>query len=290
MRGESLVSTKGSSVSGSSVAGALFARPEVRSAIKGALRDKGVPSNDLDDLTQEVLLRALSRSDPPETLAECVALARKMATDLAIDRIRQASSRRRFNVGLYEDPDDRPASPPAAGSPPEAIDVKRQVDFARRQIAAGVVTPRQAAIFEAEADDVPQTESARRLRVAFSTLRNDLARGRRAMRESWVAYAAAGLIVLVGLLCALRRDSDLPSRPPPYDPGPPHRHDITPPEPGREGPADALRQEALQACKMQRWQECIETFDRAAAMDPEGDADPSVQKARREAREHMAGR
>src|ERR1700678_4573841 len=105
MRGESLVSPQASEASSPAT---MFANAEVRAAIKGALSAHYVPWGEVEDLTQEVLLRAVSLAEPPATLAECIALARKMATDLAIDRIRSARIRGRYNVGPCEDPDERP--------------------------------------------------------------------------------------------------------------------------------------------------------------------------------------
>src|ERR1700677_3878183 len=158
MRGESVVSPR---VPAPLSPATHFASADVRTAIASALRRHHVEWSAIDDLTQDVLVKALALREHPATLPECVALVRKMASDLAVDRMRQRRIRSRFLDGPCEHPDDTaaadpPARPPApppppnppASAPPEAIDTQGQLAFARRQLEAGVITVRQAAIFE----------------------------------------------------------------------------------------------------------------------------------------------
>jgi hypothetical protein len=44
-----------------------------------------------------------------------------------------------------------------------------------------------------------------------------------------------------------------------------------------------LRRAAFPYCEQERWKECLDILDRAAQMDPAGDADPDVQAARQKA-------
>jgi DNA-directed RNA polymerase specialized sigma24 family protein len=264
-----------------------FASADVRTAIASALRRRHVGRSDLDDLTQEVLVKALALRESPTTLSECVALARKMASDLAVDRMRQRRIRSRFLDGPCEHPDDTAAADTPASDLPETIDVQRQLDFARRQLEAGVITVRQAAMFESEADDVPQRETARRLHIAYSTLRNELARGRRAMRESWTAYAAMALFAIMGWLTYLLGDRPHLTLEATDAPDLHLDHTVTPPEPTPEETAEALRRQALRACAAQQWYDCVETLDRAAEIDPAGDTKPWVHEARKKAMGHL---
>jgi DNA-directed RNA polymerase specialized sigma24 family protein len=269
------------------LSGTIFADPEVRSAIVSALRWRHVPPNDIEDLTQEVLLRALSLDQPPPTLPECLGLVRKMATDLAVDRMRSLRIRGRFHAGLHENPDAHPASDTPMSDVPEAIDQRRQLDFADRAIDRRYITERQAAIMAAEASDVPQSEIARDLRVSFQTVRNELARGRRKMRESWAAYAALSLAALLGVLAGLLRDRNRPTLAKTDVPEPNLDHPVEAPELTPEETADALRRMARHACDVGEWFECAETLGRAAELDPAGDAKPWVQKMKSEALQHL---
>jgi hypothetical protein len=53
--------------------------------------------------------------------------------------------------------------------------------------------------------------------------------------------------------------------------------------------APALRQRGFEACRAERWAECLELFDAAERLDPDGDADPAVQAARAKALGALAG-
>jgi hypothetical protein len=76
---------------------------------------------------------------------------------------------------------------------------------------------------------------------------------------TWVAAAAAGLLVVGGLLSKY-----VAPRP------------VAPPPPT----AQALRAQAFDACHSNRWGACLELFDLARPLDPRGDTDPAVQAAR----------
>jgi hypothetical protein len=43
----------------------------------------------------------------------------------------------------------------------------------------------------------------------------------------------------------------------------------------------------MNACTLQLWQECLDRFDVAKAMDPAGDTDPVIQRARRKAEDAL---
>jgi RNA polymerase sigma factor (sigma-70 family) len=83
--------------------------PEVARGICGVLVAYGYPQSELQDGLQDVYLKALRafrRIEPPADLAGMRALCRKMARDMAIDRLRKAARRERDFVGLCEDPDE----------------------------------------------------------------------------------------------------------------------------------------------------------------------------------------
>jgi hypothetical protein len=56
---------------------------------------------------------------------------------------------------------------------------------------------------------------------------------------------------------------------------------------GSPNDADTLRGRAFRACSNQRWDECLDLFDQAKALDPKGDADKDVQGARTVAKSSM---
>ena len=272
-----------------SPASANLARVEVRSAIAAALRRKYVKTDDIEDLTHDVILKALALPELPASLPECTALVRKIAGDLAVDRMRQRRSRGRYNVGPCEDPDDRSASEfTASAGADDAIDVRRQLAFTQRQIEAGRISARQAAILEADADDVPQSHVARRLNVAYKTVRNDLTRARRKLRKSWASYVTLILFTITGFVGWALRDRALPELGNDHIAAPHPEDSLAPPEATPEELADGLRRKALRASAAQQWDDCLDDLDRAAMLDPAGDAKPWVQKARHEAQMHRS--
>jgi DNA-directed RNA polymerase specialized sigma24 family protein len=262
---------------------AHLASPEVREAIQAVLKKRTVPEDDLEDLTHDVIERALVAPSPPAGLEECKALVSKMASDVAIDRWRRAHRRSKVNVGLYENPDDRPG--PAIGAS-DAVHAREQIAFFRGQVDKGAITGRQAAILARYAEQVPGAEIADELRVAHQTVHNELSAGRRVLRASWAAYAAVGVLAGVSVILWLLHDRDNVAKKTP-------REEIRPdPSAGPQGPtplqiARDQRRDALHACDVGRYNDCLEGLDRAAKVDPAGDASPVVQKARVNAAERL---
>ncbi len=85
-----------------------WASVEVRRAVDGVLRRYGV-GIDADDLAQDALFKALKVQPPPTSLGGCVALARKIAREVAIDHIRRKVARRRYDEGPCAEPDEQPS-------------------------------------------------------------------------------------------------------------------------------------------------------------------------------------
>jgi DNA-directed RNA polymerase specialized sigma24 family protein len=253
---------------------AYLASPEVRDAIGKALRRRGVGTVDTEDLTQDVIERALRTSQPPPNLQECVALVRKIATDLAIDHSKLARGRAKYNAGPYENPDDVPALAPTPGQERDPIDAGRQLEVLNREIAAGNLTARQLSIVERNAEQASHAEIASQLQLAPQTVRNELGAARRVARQSWATYLAAALFTSIALLVWFRSEPEKVSAGNPY--------------------ADPLqrfeeqRDLALVACDRQLWKACLDGLDQAAKGDPVGDSDPRVQQARAEAQKHLA--
>ena len=113
---------------------------------------------------------------------------------------------------------------------------------------------------------------------------------RRRRRPRWVVPAIAAAVVLVLLLAWKRREvvAWLTGTPEPISPD---RWDV-PREPTREERAETLRGEAFAACARSEWEACLVELDQAKELDPGGDGDPRVTRARdaiRQAPEPDAG-
>ncbi|HEV3192261.1 MAG TPA: hypothetical protein VGY54_17235 [Polyangiaceae bacterium] len=259
----------------------LWARPEVKEAIESVLRRRGVRASDVEDLRQVVLEKGLRVQPPPSTQQGCLALARKIAGDLATDYFRSRASRGKSDVGPCDDADGRPAPSLGHGDSPHPIDARRQLEHVQKQIAEGLITARQADILEQAADGVPQPEIAKALGLAHQTVRNDLSAARSAMRRSWALFATAAMFVAFGIFLVFRRDEVVivgHGRPP----GPESSGSVAPTEAARE-----LRTRALQDYEQGRWADALAGLDRAAAIDPVGDKAAPLQAVRRDCEKRL---
>jgi DNA-directed RNA polymerase specialized sigma24 family protein len=265
---------------------AYLVAPEVREAIGMVLRRRGVPAVDSEDLTQDVIERALRTARPPESQGECVLLVRKIAKDLAIDTFKSARARGKYNAGPYENPDEAPARAPSAGEQRDPIDAARQLDVVEEQIRVGNITARQASILASSALDMPHAEIASELKLAPQTVRNELGAARRTVRQSWAAYVATALFATIALWFWVSRQPKVAA--PHIEPTAPTPSSSAPPASSSPlGVAQEQRRGALHACDEKRWQPCLDGLDQAARLDPAGDAALAVQKARAEARSHL---
>jgi DNA-directed RNA polymerase specialized sigma24 family protein len=250
--------------------------PEVERAIESALRRRGIRGVDIEDHRQIVLQRALEAQRPPVSLPECIALVQKIARDSAIDAHRQSVSRSKVDAGLCEDPDERAALDAPAQD--HLIDARRQLASLARDIESGNVTERQAALLErVVVDDVSQVDAAAQFKLAPQTVRNELAAARRTVRASWVAYSAAALLCgLVVIFYYANQDDNVAAGRPDRDPD----TSQSPPRSPAEQRAGAMRETGLRECERQDWKDCIDNLDAARSLDPAGENDPRVQKAR----------
>lgn len=262
---------------------ARLATRQVQRAVERVLWKRGLRAADIEDIRQNVLSRALVTAHPPPNLDECLALVRKIAHDAATDFFRANASRAKYDAGPYENPDDRASDGPHAGAR-DPVDARRQLDFVRGQIDAGDITARQAEILARAADGLARPAIAQELNLAPQTVRNELHAARRTVRTSWALYVAAAAIAAFGVIVWTLRP-----RVPVANQEPEIRPDDSrlPPEPSPLQVARDLRRNAFHDCDVGRWSECLSGLTKAGALDPFGDDDPRVDKARKTAAQHI---
>src|ERR1019366_4142814 len=117
---------------------------------------------------------------------------------------------------------------------------------------------------------------------------NELSAARRTVRNRWAAFAAAAFSVL-GAIFLGRSEPDRVGSPPPYVPEvPPGPSDsVRPLPPTLHDVAEGVRQRAFERCEARDWAGCVHELDRAKGLDPEGDRDARVKKARDEATRNL---
>lgn len=250
---------------------AFLATPEVREAIGGVLRRRGVSAVDAEDMTHDVIERALRMARPPQSQDECLRVVRKIAHDIAIDAFKSRRGRAKYDAGPCENPDEAPAGGSVSAEGRDPIDAARQLAVVQHQVEIGNITERQAAMLERAAMDTPNAEIAAQMNLAPQTVRNELVAARRTARASWAAYLAAALFTSVALLVWLHsRPNDIAKGPSPQQ------------------LAAWQRRDALDDCAEQRWKACLDGLDEAARIDPKGDSAPAIVKARDDARKHLS--
>jgi DNA-directed RNA polymerase specialized sigma24 family protein len=162
-----------------------LASPTVRADILAVLRRRGIGPDDILDLVQETLARALAVRNPPRDLPECTRLTRVIARNVAATHVYRRALLRRHDSGAA--PDDTPAPDDGFATTRDPIDRDRQLALMVREVTRGRLSPRAVAIVHAVSEDVPQTAIAEELGIGHGTVRNELCRARRSFQARWSA-------------------------------------------------------------------------------------------------------
>jgi DNA-directed RNA polymerase specialized sigma24 family protein len=168
----------------------LLATATVRADVTVVLKQRGVHPDDLHDLVQETLARALAVHSPPRDLAECMLLTRVIARNVAVDHVRRRIVRQRHHSSAA--PEDQPARDDPFADPRDPIDRRRQLTLMMCDPERGGLSPRELAIVHAVSERVPQAEIAAELGVCHQTVRNELWRARRFFQATWCALESSG--------------------------------------------------------------------------------------------------
>jgi RNA polymerase sigma factor (sigma-70 family) len=162
-----------------------LAAATVRTEITSELKRRGVGGDDLHDLVQETLARAFALHDRPRSLDQCTTLARVIARNVAVDHLRRAIVRSRYDSNA--DPDDQLDADELLMDARDPVDRCRQLALMKREADRGSLSRRALAIVLAVSESVAQTEIAAELGVCHQTVRNDLWRARKSFQAAWSA-------------------------------------------------------------------------------------------------------
>jgi RNA polymerase sigma factor (sigma-70 family) len=229
-----------------------------------ALARRRVHDADAEDLVQQVLLEALAAKTRPEEPEELRKWIYGILRNKAVDHHRR--TRREVLTDEPGDAGNGAAVGPIAGEAdllrwamerlPPGVDQAKTLEWLLRE---GEGEKLEAI---AEAENLP----APRVRQRVSRLRKHF-------REHW--RAELGLLAALGIVAAIYV---VASRKAPVS--------VLPDSPVLE--AERLRNGAFGLCETGDPTRCIETLDRARALDPSGDGTQPVQNARKRARERLA--
>lgn len=243
-----------------------LADPALRRSLEDFVRRR-VPSSDVDDVVQTVLLDALAAQGRPRDPGELRRWILGIARHKVVDLHRRA----------HREP---PAELPEIEASPAPIEARELVRWAEEQAGSAGEAKKTLDWMAREGEGEKLEAIAAEEQVPAARVRQRVSRMRRWMKEKWMAELAA--VAMLGALALaawwlLRR------------PSPEARDQPEPPEaiaPERPAPLDrarVLRADALQACEKSEWRPCLDGLDQARALDPEGDAAPAIGAARAKA-------
>jgi len=248
-------------------ADALLAGPALRGSIEAMVRRR-VPPHEVEDIVQATLTEAIASSNRPDEEDALRRWVHGIARHKIVD-FHRARGREPTHVGDAID-----EAPDSGAAPHDAIDLMR---WAEREMPQNDGAARTLEWMLREGSGEKLESIAREEAVPAPQVRKRVERMRRHFRARWAVQAAAIVaaisVVVLAIFLLRRREA-------------PVAHDVPPvpssakiqPDPIADG--RALRRGALDACDRHEWDACVKGLDEAAKLDPAGDADDSVKKAR----------
>ncbi len=195
----------------------LLARAEIVRAITFTLRRYRVRSRDLPDAIADVqveCIEAARAGTMPATLAQWKAFATTVATHWALDRLRQARQRGKYDAGLCEDADVY-MRPTLHWEHRDPVDTKRYLAVLEELFDSGQMPEHGEDILQGEADEVPHADLAAELGVSTTVVHNRLFRMRAKFRARLAALGMLTLmLLLLGVLLSPVDEVAAPAPPP----------------------------------------------------------------------------
>lgn len=244
--------------------------PAIRRALTDFVRRR-VPSADVDDVVQTVLVEALASPTRPRDAAELRRWLLGVARHKVVDHHRRSMR-------------EHPADLPDIEAGPAPLEARSLVEWAEEQAGTSGDAQKTLAWMAREGEGEKLEAIAAEEKMPAARVRQRVSRMRRWMKERWTAELAA-VAVLAALAVAawwlLRREV------PTTDKGPDVQPTITPEPPSPLERARVLRADALKACDRGEFQPCLDGLDAARGLDPEGDRAPEIGAARKRAEDGL---
>ncbi len=240
-----------------------LADPDLRRSLERMAR-RAVPPQEVDDLVQEALTEAIAAKGE---LREPRHLRHWLG---GVVRHKCIDYHRRQGRELL-------AEPPDAGREPDEGEGRELLRWAEGNLPGGRHDQQTFEWLLREGDGEQLEEIARSESMPAERVRQRVARLRRFLRERWVTALAAACLGAV--VWALLRPSHVDIARP--DDAVADRRNEGVPVRGTSEEARRMREQALGLCASGDREGCLKGLDAAAAVDPDGDRDEAVQRARR---------
>jgi DNA-directed RNA polymerase specialized sigma24 family protein len=196
----------------------VVAKKAVVKYIRTTLRRYGVAWRDMGEAIAEVQadsIEAARTKRMPANAAEWKALTATIAVRWAIDRLREAEVRAKYDAGLCEDA-DLYSSPMLHSEQRDPVDTKRFLAILKDLFDSGEMPEAGAEILWGEAEGVPHAEIAAELGVSESIVKNRLFRMRAKFHARLTALGMLTvMLLLLGVLFAPAGDVATPPPPQP---------------------------------------------------------------------------
>jgi DNA-directed RNA polymerase specialized sigma24 family protein len=177
----------------------LVAHRDVVRYVRGTLRRYGVEAQDMPDAIAEVQTDAIEvarKKRMPADLEQWKALCVTIASRWAIDQLREAEVRDRYDAGLSDEA-DRYMSPMLHWEQRDPVDTKRYIALLKEMFDSGQMPENGEEILQDAADEVAQEVTAAELGISENTVKLRLFR----MRARFHAkLAALGMVTLMTML------------------------------------------------------------------------------------------
>jgi DNA-directed RNA polymerase specialized sigma24 family protein len=180
----------------------LVAHPDVVRYVRATLRRYRVAPQNMADAIAEVQAESIETARTrgmPRGIAQWRALATTIAVHWALDRLREAKVRGKYDAGLCDDADVY-LRPTLHWEHRDPVDTKRYLAVLKDLFDSGQMPEHGEEILQGEADEVPHEEIAAEIGVSTSVVRGRLFRMRARFRAR---LAALGMLILLLLLVAL---------------------------------------------------------------------------------------
>lgn len=230
--------------------------PELRAALVAMVR-KRVPEAEVEDIVQSALAEAIDSPNAPEDDESLRRWVFGVAKHKVIDYHRRAI-RESFDV------------PDVTGAPAPHVEADL-LRWAERNVPGGDENRRTLDWMLREGEGEKLESIAASEKVPAPRVRQRVSRLRRHLKENWqreVALLAAVGVVLTALVVYLARR------------GRPDEIGYDPIGDRQSVEGARLRRDGLERCERGEWRLCVETLDRAKQVDPPGDLEPAVTRAR----------
>ena len=203
---------------------ALVAHPDVVRHIRATLRRYRVAPQNMNDAIADVQKESIEMGrtrEMPRSLAQWKALSATIAVHWALDRLREATVRRKYDAGLSADADAY-LRPTLRWEHRDPVDTKRFLAILKELFDSGQMPVDGDEILQGIADEVPHAEIAAELGVTTTVVHNRLFRMRATFRARLVALGMLTLVLLLGALLAPETEVAAPApRATPEQPAPP---------------------------------------------------------------------